>query len=371
MAARIIRQTNKLAILGAPTSAAALAPGSERAPAALRAAGLVDRLASLGYEVADLSDDPVQISRPDEESPRARNLSGVIAALEALKPRVEVALKSGALPVILSGDCSVALAVVAGVRRYYRGAGIVYIDRDADLNVPATSASGCVDGMVVSHLAGRGASELVRFWAEPPLVREPEIALFGVDRFDPPEEEALGRSPIRHYTASAIQRMGIGAASKEAFERIHADRQEFVLHFDVDVIDGFTATNFPGTGGLSLQQVREALEFFACQPHLAAIEITSYNPERDSDASAANVIIELMASALAARRQALAPEARPAAPASTAKTESPVDAPASAAAGAAEAPASAAPGAEASPVSDSGENHAPNDLLSNSSSGNA
>ncbi|MGH7879616.1 MAG: arginase family protein, partial [Candidatus Binataceae bacterium] len=132
MAARIIRQTNKLAILGAPTSAAALATGSERAPAALRSAGLVDRLASLGYEVADLGDDPVQTSRPDEESPRARNLSGVIAALEALKPRVEAAVKSGALPVILSGDCSVALAVVAGVRRYYRAAGIVYIDRDAD-----------------------------------------------------------------------------------------------------------------------------------------------------------------------------------------------------------------------------------------------
>src|SRR5208283_640879 len=126
-------------------------------------------------------------------------LSGVIAALDALKPRVEHAVKLGTLPLILGGDCSIALATVAGARRYFRNVSLIYMDRDADLNTPATTHSGCLDGMVVSHLTGRGAAELVRFWGEPPLVREPDLALFGVDRLEPAEEEVLSRSPLRRY----------------------------------------------------------------------------------------------------------------------------------------------------------------------------
>ncbi|MGC1626478.1 MAG: arginase family protein, partial [Candidatus Acidiferrales bacterium] len=185
MAVKIVRQANKIALLGAPTSAAAMSAGHEGAPAALRAAGLAERLREIGYDVTDFGDDPVQLFKPDEESPRARNLSRVIASLEALKPRVEMAVKSSALPLILSGDCSVALATVAGARRYFRKVSMIYMDADADLNTPATTPSGCVDGMVVSHLTGRGAAEMVRFWGEPPLVREPDLAIFGVARLDP------------------------------------------------------------------------------------------------------------------------------------------------------------------------------------------
>ena len=183
---------------------------TKAAPAALRSAGLIERLKSIGYDVTDLGDDPPQLYKPDEESPRARNLPGVIAVIETLKPRVEQAVKSGALPLILSGDCSVALATVAGARRYFRTVSLIYIDRDADINVPATTPSGCVDGMVVSHLTGRGAAEMVRFWGEPPLVREPDLALFGTDRIDPSEEEALQRSTLRRYSAERRQTHGAG-----------------------------------------------------------------------------------------------------------------------------------------------------------------
>jgi arginase len=306
VAVKIVRQPNKIALLGAPTSAAAMSLGHEGAPTALRAAGLVDRLRLIGYEVADLGDDPPQLYQPDEESPRARNLPRVIAALEALKPRVEQAVKSCALPLILSGDCSIALATVAGARRYFRNIGLIYVDRDADLNTPATSPSGCVDGMVVSHLNGRGAAELVRFWGEPPLVREPDLALFGVARLDPPEEEVLARSPVRRYLAADIQRMGTVAAAQLAVERIHGNSYEFVLHFDVDVIADFTATNYPGSGGLGLEEVREALRVFAQQKHLAAIEVTAYNPTKDADGSGAKLILDLLADVLEKRLETLA-----------------------------------------------------------------
>lgn len=309
MAVKIIRQPKKIALLGAPTSAAAMSLGHEGAPSALRAAGLLDRLRTLGYEVIDHGDDPPQLYKPDEESPRARNLPSVVAALEALKPRVEAAVKSLALPVIVSGDCSVALATVAGARRYFRNVSMIYMDRDADLHTPATTPSGCVDGMVVSHLTGRGAAELVRFWSEPPLIREPDLALFGVARLDPPEQQWLARSPLRRYLASDVRRMGAAAAAQAAIERIHANGYEFILHFDVDVIADFQATNYPGSGGLALDEVREALEVFLTQKHLAAMEITAYNPTKDPDGSSAKLILDLLADIFRARAEAVKQEA--------------------------------------------------------------
>ena len=333
MAVKITRQQDKIALLGAPTSAAALSRGHERAPAALRAAGLIEQLRSIGYEVTDHGDDPVQLSEADSDSPRARNLPRIVKSLEALRPRVEAAVKSGALPIILTGDCTSAVATVAGVRRYFHNVSMIYLDRDADVNIPSTTPSGCVDGMVVAHLTGRGAAELVRFWGEPPLVRDPDIALFGVERLDPPEEDLLRRLPIRSFAASEVHRKGAAATARVALERIHASRNEFILHLDVDVIADFQATNFPGSGGLTLDEVREALEVFVADKHLAAIDVAAYNPEKDPDGSGAKIVIELLASVLASRRQAhAAPAAETASATATTKTSSGEDKPASEAA---------------------------------------
>jgi len=269
----------------------------------LRAAGLADRLKIAGFEVADLGDTATYISQPDDEHPRARNVSAVLKSLNDLRPRVEVAVKSGALPIILSGDCISVLAIIAGARRYYRNVSLIYIDRDADLNLPATTPSGCVDGMVISQVIGRGAPELVRFWGEPPLVREPDIALFGFERLDPPEEKYLVASPLRRHPALEISTVGASATARLALERVHAAKHEFVLHFDVDVITGeeFRWTNFPGAGGLTLNEVRDALRVFASQPNLAAINVAGYNPELDPDGEGARVLIDLLVDVLATR----------------------------------------------------------------------
>jgi arginase len=313
VAAKIVRQPNKIVLLGAPTSAASMSAGHEGAPAALRAAGLADRLRSIGYEVADLGDDPPQLYKPDEESPRARNINSVLSVVETFKPKVEQAVKSAALPLILSGDCSIAMATVAGARRYFRNVSMVYMDRDADLNTPATTPSGCLDGMAVSHLTARGAAELVRFWGEPPLVREPDLALFGVARLDPPEEEWLKIAPLKRYLANDIHRAGAAYSAQLAIDRIHGNGNQFILHLDVDVIADFRATNYPGTGGLTLEEVREALSVFAVQNHLAAIEVTAYNPTKDPDGSGAKMIVDLLVGVLEKRLEALKTIAAPAA----------------------------------------------------------
>jgi arginase len=311
LAVKIIPQPKKIVLLGSATSAAALRGGHERAPAALRSAGLADRLKAAGFDVADHGDTAIQVFQPDDEHPRARNVPAILKSLNDLRPRVEVAVKSGALPLIVSGDCISVLAAVAGTRRYYRNVSLIYIDRDADLNLPATTRSGCVDGMVISHIIGRGAPELVRFWGEPPLVREPDIALFGFERLDPPEEQYLVSSPLRRHPAPEVSTVGAAAAARMALERVHVAKNEFVLHFDVDVISSqeFHATNFPGEGGLTLNEVRDALRVFAVQPNLAAIVVAGYNPELDPDGKSARRLVDLLVEVLAARLETAPSEA--------------------------------------------------------------
>nr|HEV7953773.1 arginase family protein [Candidatus Acidoferrales bacterium] len=327
MAVKIVRQPRKIAIIGAPTSAAALAPGHERAPAALRAAGIVERLQAAGFEVTDMGDCKTQISQPDPDHPRARNIPPLVAELNELRPHVEVAVKSGALPLILGGDCSIVLATVAGARRYYRHVGLIYVDRDADMNVPATTPSGNVDGMVVSHLIGRGAPELIRFWGEPPLVREPDIVLFGVDRLDAPEKIALDRSPIRRYLGEDIRRTGVTAAAESAVARMQGGQHEFVLHLDVDAISSneFSAATYAGPdGGMSLADVQKAMAIFAARPNMLALEVATYNPTLDPDGSAAKVLVELLVGILTVRLAALESPAETAA-----EANNPVSAPSS------------------------------------------
>jgi len=303
LAVKITRQPKKIVLLGAATSAAALRSGSERAPAALRSTSLADRLKSAGFDVADHGDTATHTFQADDEHPRARNVSEIFKSLNDLRPRVEMAVKSGALPLILSGDCISVLAVIAGARRYFRNVSLMYVDRDADLNLPSTTTSGCIDGMVISHVIGKGAPELVRFWGEPPLVREVDIALFGFERLDPAEEKYLASSPLRRHPASEVSNAGAVATARTALERVHAGKHEFVLHFDIDTISSgeFRATNFPGEGGLSYQEVRDALRVFAVQPNLIAIVIAGYNPDLDPDGDAARRLVDLLVDVLSVR----------------------------------------------------------------------
>jgi arginase len=306
LAVKIVRQPKKIALIGAPSSAAAFQPGTEKAPAALRAAGLVERLQSAGFEVTDYGDCAPRLFADDEEHRRARNLPAIVAGLNDLKVHTEVAIKSGALVLVLGGDCAQSIGLLTGARRYYKHINLLWFDRDADLNTPASTPSGRIDGMVVAHIIGRGAPELVRFWGETPLVREPDVTLFGITRLDPPEQEFLSKSPLRHVSAEDIAAKGASAAAAEALTLAHAGTREFVLHLDLDVIaqEDFPPVNVPASGGLSLDDVRGALREFARSNNLLGLDVAQYNPDKDPDGTNAKKIVELIVDALSARLEA-------------------------------------------------------------------
>ena len=308
MAVKIVRQPKKIALIGACSSAAAFLAGTEKAPQALRAAGLVEKLKNIGYEVTDMGDCPPRLFADDEEHRRARNLPAIVAGLNDLKVQAEIAIKSGALVLVLGGDCAQVIGLLTGARRYYKHLNLLWMDRDADLNTPASTPSGRIDGMVVAHIIGRGAPELVRFWGETPLVREPDVLLFGLERVDPPEQEFLSKSPLRYVYATDVQKKGAAESTRDALAHLHAESRELILHLDTDVIaqEEFPAVNVPGTGGLSLEEVRLSLREVLSHKTLLGLDVAQYNPDRDPDGSSARKLVDLLVDGLAARFAALA-----------------------------------------------------------------
>jgi len=327
LAVKIVRQPNKIAIIGAPSSAATFLAGTEKAPAALRAAGIVERLQSIGYEVTDFGDCAPRLFAEDDEHKRSRNVPEIIASLNDLKPRAELAIKSGALLLVLGGDCTQIIAMLAAARRYYKQISLLWLDRHADLNTPSTTPSGRLGGMALAGIIGKGSPELVRFWGEPPLVREPDALIYGLVSVDPPEQEFLARSPLRHVYAADIQAKGPEKSAHDALVHLHADMRDFMLHLDLDVIaqEEFPATDVPDSGGLTFAEVRNALTEFAKQKNLLGFDIAEYNPDKDPDGSGAKKLVDLLADVLSARLAALAPPPAPAAaPASEDATSTPV-----------------------------------------------
>jgi arginase len=303
LAVKIVRHPNQIALIGAPSSAAGFALGTEKGPAALRAAGLVEKLQSIGYEVNDYGDCAPRLFADDDEHKRARNIPEIVAALHDLKPRVELAAKSGALILVLGGDCVQCVALLTGARRYYKHISLLWCDRDADLNTPASTPSGRLDGMALAGIIGKGSPELVRFWSEPPLVREPDTLIYGLVRVDPPEQEFLSRSPMRHVYAVDIEAKGAASAAQSALSQLHADTREFMLHVDLDVIaqEDFSATTLPDSGGLSLASVQASLSEFVKSKNLLGFDVAQHNPDKDPDGSGARKVVDLLVDALRAR----------------------------------------------------------------------
>ena len=151
---------NRIALIGAPSSAGARLVGQEQAPQRLRDAGLVQLLRSDGHEVVDLGDLAHASFVPDPQHPKQQNLSLVVNVLEQVASRVEAALADGAWPLVIGGDCTVTIGVLAALTKHFPRLGMMYLDGDVDLNTPETTHTGILDGMVLAHILGRDVSPL-------------------------------------------------------------------------------------------------------------------------------------------------------------------------------------------------------------------
>ena len=295
----------EIALLGVPSCAGTHGPGQEKAPAALRAAGLVERLAAAGWRVTDHGDLPVVPFRTDPAHRTHQNLDRVAEVAGAVALAVGRILDEGAFPLVVGGDCTITLGVMAAQAARRPQTGLLYVDGDLDLSVPETTRSGILDTMVLSHLLGEGAPELYGLGPRTPLLPASAIVAFG---HEPAELNASGRERmlrhgLRAHPCTEVTAPGADpvAVARAAREELTADHDRFVLHFDVDVIDSvdLPLANFPHFNeGLPLEVARACLTELCSAPQLAGLVVTEVNPDRDPDGGMLRTLVEALVTAL-------------------------------------------------------------------------
>lgn len=298
-------QKQGVTIIGAPSSAGAHHAGQEQAPAALRAAGFLDRLRTAGIDVVDLGDVANATFTLDDPASTARGLTTVVDVARAVARAVTGVLAENRLPIVVGGDCTITLGVVAGVQQAHPDAGVVYFDGDADLDTPETTGGGVLDAMGVAHLLGLTDNPLARLGDRWPMLDPAHIVLFGYDArdLDAHEEAGLASLPaLARYTYREV-RSTPAANAAAAVATLRKASDHLVVHFDVDAVDSreLPLGNFPHYGtGVSLETAGDALTMFYSAPQLVAAVMTEINPSYDPSGVALGRYVDAVTSALIA-----------------------------------------------------------------------
>jgi arginase len=291
-------------VIGAATSAGSHHAGQEHAPAALRAAGFVTRLTDAGLDVTDLGDVVTATFTPDTVEATARSLPEVVRVAGVVAGAVAAALAGGRLPVVLGGDCTISLGVMAGVLRQYPEAGLLYVDGDADLATPETSSSGVLDAMGAAHLLGLADNALARLGPRYPMLTDQRLVQFGYDETDPDSNRAdwsRQRPGLVRFSGPEVRADPAGCAAR-ALAAITAAADGQVVHFDVDTIDSrdLPLANFPHYGlGIPLATAGQVLPGFYAAPGLRAAVFTEVNPSYEPSGRSLSRYVGTVAGALA------------------------------------------------------------------------
>jgi arginase len=291
-------------VIGAATSAGSHHAGQEHAPAALRAAGFVTRLTDAGLDVTDLGDVVTAAFTPDVVTAAARSLPEVVRVAGAVADAVAAALAAGRVPLVLGGDCTISLGVMAGVLRRYPRAGLLYVDGDADLATPQTSSSGVLDAMGAAHLLGLADNELARLGPHFPMLTDRRLVQFGYDETDPDSNRAdwaRQRPELVRFSGPEVRADPAGCAVA-ALAALTAAADGVVVHFDVDTIDSrdLPLANFPHYDlGIPLAVAGELLPGFYAVAGLRAAVFTEVNPSYEPSGRSLARYVDTVAGALA------------------------------------------------------------------------
>lgn len=278
--------TNKIKLIGAPSSAGAHAPGQEKAPAELRQAGLLNYLAEAGLNVEDCGDLPSYRYCNDSDSPRARNIESVVANARRVLDFVASTLADGDAYVVIGGDCTNGVGAITGAARDKRKrTGVIYLDMHGDLNTPKTVDSGALDWMGVAHMLG--VTGTVREFREldgsSPILQNEQIVLLGWDyqgcNSDAEREEIIRRN-IKVVFLDELQKDPV-AAAKRALQLL-GDVDQVVVHFDVDVIDFSDcplSENYRHGEGCTLEDASNALSTIVSTSRFSGVTVAQLNPD--------------------------------------------------------------------------------------------
>ncbi|MBI3480544.1 MAG: arginase [Nitrosomonadales bacterium] len=237
----------------------------------------------------------------------AANLKSPTAAIaelcSRLASRVADELASGRFPLVIGGDHSCAIGTWSGVHQWLgaRGPlGLIWIDAHMDSHTFATTPSGALHGMPLACLLGHGEPALTSIATTEPKLSPEHVCLLGVRSYEAGEAALLNKLGVRVITMNEIRQRGMTAALAEAMAIARNGTAGYGVSIDLDVLDPAEepGVGSPAPGGLSCDELEQALHLLHGDPAMLAMEIVEYNPHRDRDHLTAKAAGALFRSAL-------------------------------------------------------------------------
>jgi arginase family enzyme len=281
----------RFAIVDAPLDCSGTGRGEERAPAALRAAGLVERLDARD---AGETDARIRDTRRDPDT-GVVGVGDIRREAMAIAARVREVLEARERPLVLGGDCTLLLGVFQAVPH---GNGLWFVDGHADFFDGESSPTGEAADMELAILTGHGPPGLLGPGG-PPL--EPSaVVLLGHRPAelhpDVARENARLDPAIHALTAPELRERGAARAGREAAARL-AGRPAW-LHLDLDVLDErvLPAVSYPQSLGLDWDELVALVRPLVAAPNLIGVSVADFNPDRDTDGTHAARVVEALGS---------------------------------------------------------------------------
>jgi arginase len=287
-------------LLGAPVDSGQRRPGCLMGPAAFRVAGIAGALAALGHGVEDRGDlAPAPRAPTDCPNPAVHALSETVAWTKTLSMATEAALADG-FPIVMGGDHSIGLGVVAGAAAHAAKAGrpqfLLWLDAHSDFHTPLTTKSGNLHGTPVAYIAGReGFDAFPPFPAPLPPER---ICLYGIRSVDPEEHAMLLDHDIGLIDMRAIDEAGIVAPLRAFLERVRGENGLLHVSLDVDFLDPAIAPAVGTTvpGGTTFREAHLVMELLHESGLVSSLDLVELNPFLDERGRTARLMVDLVAS---------------------------------------------------------------------------
>ncbi len=195
-------------------------------------------------------------------------------SMQRLEAAVLQVASTGAIPVVLGGDHTIAWPDVTGVARHvgWGRVSVIHFDAHADTaDIQFGSLIG--HGTPMRRLIDSGAARGDRFL---------QIGLRGY--WPDPETLAwMEQQGMRSFEMTEVGERGLDACLTEAMEIATDESDAVFLSVDVDVVDPGSApgTGTPEPGGLSARQLLDAVRRIAMEVPLGGLDVVEVSPPYD------------------------------------------------------------------------------------------
>ncbi len=193
-----------------------------------------------------------------------------------LSKAISETVQSGALPVVLAGNCLTATGTLSGL--HSDDMSMLWLDAHADFNTPETTQSGYLDGMALAIACGRCWKSLSANDSRYLAIKEDHVTLVGTRDLDAEEAKQLASSRIRVVTTEQFRNDDCQISTAAA-----PPAGDLYVHLDADVLDAGVghANRFASPGGLLEKEIKSLLAWAVSSYNVVALAITAFGPAHD------------------------------------------------------------------------------------------